>query len=194
MLTSDVQSYVQQACLRSENIFSPAFFDEHLAEVAQCATRLATELGADREIVELAAYLHDISAILDYSSLADHARLGADAASRILQACGFPSARAAAVAAASIRHSTPLALGSASVEAVCISNADAMSRLLHPAYWLYYAFSVRKLSFSEGRTWFRSLIEKEWGLMIEPARKMVAGHYAIAMNLLDQHEAKASLS
>jgi hypothetical protein len=75
------------------------------------------------------------------------------------------------------RHSEPLPAGSASPEAVCLSNADAAERILRPAYWLSFAFAVRKQSFEEGRRWLRSVL-------VEPARELAAREYRLALELL----------
>ena len=184
MLIDDIRELVYQACLRSENILSPAFFDQHLVVVAECATRLAGTLGADAEVVDLAAYLHDITAVLDPTTMPDHPRLSAEFATRILVDRGYRQDRIATVARAIASHSEPLPPGSASSEEVCLSNADAAARILRPAYWLYFSFGIRKSGFDEGRQWLKSLFEKQWSLLIEPARELVGPQYAVMMDVL----------
>ena len=184
MLTADVRDWVHGACQRDENVFGPAFFDQHLVVVAECAARLGGALGADLEVLELAAYLHDISAVLDVNTMLDHPRLSADCATGLLLARGYPEDRVSMVARAIASHSDPLPMGSASPEAISISNADAVARILRPAYWMYFAFVVRKLSFEEGRQWLRRLLEKQWSALIEPATELVATEYAATLDLL----------
>lgn len=184
MIISTIRDYVHQACRLSENIFGPAFFDEHLAPVAHRAAQLAAALHADTEIVALAAWLHDLSAVLDSTTIPEHARLSAEMAARVLADHGYPSARAALVSSAIAPHSNPIGLGAASPEAVSISNADALARLDRPAYWLYFAFAVRKLPFAEGRQWLRALIERQWPLLIPPARDLARDQHVRVMKFL----------
>ena len=63
MITETVREYVLDACKGSSNAFGPAFFEQHLLVVREYSGRLAQALGAEAEIVELAAWLHDIAAV-----------------------------------------------------------------------------------------------------------------------------------
>ncbi len=186
MLVAPVREYVRQACRRKENIFGPSFFEEHLLVVAGCASRMATYLNADSEIVELAAYLHDLSAVCDPSTLAIHATASADLAKLLLTERAYASDTVTGVAGAIASHSAPLQIGRASPEAVCVSNADAAARILRPTYWLYVAFGIRKEGFEEGRRWLRTLLEAHWRDLIEPAKELVASQYATAIALLQE--------
>lgn len=152
--------------------------------VAGCAARLAAPLHADPEVVELAAYLHDLSAVCDAGMLPVHAEAGAGLATRLLTERGYPTETVTRVAGAIALHSAPLEIGQASSEAVCLSNADAAGRILRPAYWLYFAFRVRNQAFAEGRRWLRTLLETQWRGLIEPAKELVGPQYAAAIGLL----------
>jgi HD superfamily phosphodiesterase len=184
MLTADIRELVEHACAQEKCVFGAAFFDEHVAVVAECATALATPLGADREAVELAAYLHDIAAVCDASTLPRHAAMSAELAGPLLEEQGCARERAELVGLAIALHSEPIAVGSAAPEAVALASADAASRILRPAYWLWFAFSVRKLGFAEGREWLRGLVERQWAAMVEPARDLVGAQYGATLALL----------
>jgi len=186
MFADDIREFARAACRESRNVFSPSFFDQHLAVVAECATSLAGCLGADAEVVELAAYLHDLSAVFDPSTMPNHARLSAELAARILLERGYPERSAGDVARAIALHSEPLPIGSASPEAVCVSNADAAARILRPAYWMYFAFAVRKCGFEEGCEWLRALLEKQWAMLIEPAKELAGNQYSATLDLVSK--------
>jgi putative nucleotidyltransferase with HDIG domain len=186
MIVERAKQYVKEACQRPENSFGPSFFEEHLMVVAESAKELAVRLNADLEIVELAAYLHDISAILDPKTIPNHAELGGEWARRFLLENGYPSERAIRVARAVASHSTPVPLGGGSLEEICISNADVINRVLRPAYWFYYAFVVRKQSFQDGKAWLRAGIEKAWPALIEPAKEAVGDRYSSMMVALSE--------
>ena len=183
-LCTDIRGFAREACGRRENVFGPWFFDQHLVVVAECAARLAAPTGAELEVVELAAYLHDISAVCDFRTMPDHATLSADLATRLLVEHGCPHSLVRSVARSIASHSDPLPVGSASPEEICISNADAAARILRPAYWLYFTFEIRKYNFEAGRQWLRSLVERQWCKLIEPARELVGKHYAATLRLL----------
>jgi uncharacterized protein len=168
-IAATIRELVREECGREANVFGPAFFEEHVAVVADAATRLAGELGADAEIVELAAWLHDLAAVRDPATLPEHAARGAALAREILSAHGYPEERASRVAGAIAAHSVP---GGNSPEEICVSNADAVAQIARPAYWLYFAFHVRKLDFHAGRQWLEDLFAGRWKAMAPEARNL----------------------
>lgn len=109
--------------LRGEGRFNYRW--EHVQAVVALARWLAAETGADAEIVEAAAWLHDIA-----KSEADHARVGAARAREILTATDFPAAKIEAVADAIAQHeglilAAPLALLASAV----LWDADKLTKL-----------------------------------------------------------------
>jgi uncharacterized protein len=182
MIDLDAADFARQACRGERNVLGAAFFEEHLSVVAGISERLAEALGADLEVVRVAAYLHDISAVSDITTLPDHARLSAELARAWVTARGGTAVLAEAVSRCVAAHSQPLIKGTA--EEICLSNADALAQIARPAYWLWFAFSVRKLGFAEGRAWLRGLNEKNWRALAPVARTLGQTEYDRAMSLL----------
>jgi len=85
VITKTARECVFNECKSGRNAFGPAFFDEHLSVVIEYATRLAKAFGADAEIVELAGWLHDLSAIRDFAALSKHPALSVEIARKMLQ-------------------------------------------------------------------------------------------------------------
>ncbi len=73
---------------------------EHVRAVVRLAVRLAALTGADPEIVEAAAWLHDVAK----GHAIDHGQAGAEAARRILAATAYPPQKIPAVAHAIAQH------------------------------------------------------------------------------------------
>lgn len=82
-------------------------------------------------------------------------------------------------------HSTPVHEGKGTPEEVCLSNADAMSQITHPAYWLFFAYHIRKYEFAEGRDWLLARVESNWEKLIPPARNMIDNHYRFFRDFLN---------
>jgi uncharacterized protein len=184
MITEAVREYVFNECNSSKSAFGPAFFDHHLLVVREYSGLLAKALGADPEIVELAAYLHDIAAVQDITPLPKHPVLSAEIARKLLQEDGYPSERAERVAKCIMSHSAPMQIRGGPVEEVCLSNADTMSQIVKPVYWLYFAFRIRQLGFAEGREWLRQRVENNWAPLIPPARAIIEKEYSRTRELL----------
>ncbi len=185
MALKAVRERVFELCQLPENRLTGAFFEEHLCVVAQYALQLADKLHADPELVELAAYLHDISAVLDFTTLSTHAVDSSAEAGEILAGLGYPPEKIAAIQIAIGLHTVPLKAGGGSPEAVCLSNADAVSQIANPAYWLFFAFRILNLDFTEGCQWYLNRIMQNWNALIPEARALIEKKY---------HETLRSLS
>jgi uncharacterized protein len=84
---------------RDEEYQPFAYRWEHVQQVVQMALILAELTDADVEIVEAAAWLHDV-----HKGLPQHAHAGADEALRFLPETDFPPDKVAAVAGAIAQH------------------------------------------------------------------------------------------
>lgn len=177
MKIASVRQLVLEECHRPGNMLGPSFFSQHLAVVAEYAAKLAGCLEANLGVVELASYLHDLSAVRDISTLPQHAVLSAALATDVLAEHGFGTETIEAVARAISTHSSPIHIGDGSPEQVCLSNADAIAQIVRPQYWSYFAFGVRRLSFEEGNRWLAERIGANWAAMIEPARELARDEY-----------------
>lgn len=172
-----IRERVAAECENGANALGPAFFDQHLKVVAEYAGMLAEVLGGDLEIVALAAWLHDIAAVRDIATLPEHPALSAEITRQMLQEDRYDSTQIDRVAQCIRSHSSPIPVGGGTVEEVCLSNADAMSQIVRPVYWLYFAFDVRKLDFATGRQWLRDRVEKNWAELIPAAKPFVDDAY-----------------
>lgn len=184
MIENQVRRYVNDACSRSENVFGRSFFDQHLLVVREYVIKLADKIGGDKEIITLAAYLHDISAVEDFSTLSNHAEASEKIAQSILFKYGYPQAKIDMVKRCILNHSTPIQLNDGLVEEVCLSNADAISQIINPAYWFYFAYGIRKLGFEEGRGWLLNKVESNWNKLIDPAKELIEDQYILVKKFL----------
>lgn len=189
MIVDEIRALVIAACDEPANALTPAFYEEHVRVVGCYAALLAARLGADAEVVELAALLHDYAAVLDLSTLPDHPAAGARLARTLLVDRQYPEARAELVADAILRHSQPIAVGGASAEAVCLSNADAMAQIAMPVYWLFFAFRVRGLDYETGKRWYAERVRQNWEALIPEARTLLADRHAHVARALAGTEA-----
>ena len=179
------RDYAIQACRKPGNALGPAYFDLHLKVVAFYAVALADNLGADREVVEIASYLHDISAVEDIKTLLTHPINSGDIAEKLLLSNGYPYEKAQKVKQCILRHASPVALGKGNAEEVCLSNADAISQIAVPAYWLYFTFCVRKQDFEDGFDWYRNRVEANWKALVPQAKVLAEDKYQIVKKCLE---------
>jgi putative nucleotidyltransferase with HDIG domain len=185
MILNFIKELVEKDCDSTQNAFGAAFFSQHILVVRDYALRLAGQLNADPEAVELAAYLHDISAIRDFGTLLSHAADGADLAEAILKDKLPDRSKIETIRRAVINHSRPVQQGQGSPEEVSLSNADAISQIIRPAYWMYYVFSVRKMSFGQGMDWYREKVNSNWNNLIPQAKDLIYDEYSLTKTAFD---------
>ncbi|HEY9123861.1 MAG TPA: HD domain-containing protein [Bacteroidales bacterium] len=176
-ILAQVRDYVQSRCLAATNQLHPAFYEFHLLVVEKYALQLAEMLKADREVVQIAALLHDISAVLDFSTLPTHAKDSASIAREILEASNLSDLKKQNIIHCIEAHVKPLPFGADTAEAICISNADAMAFIAMPSYWIYFAYTINKMDYGVGLQWYKERVDKNWLNLIRPACDMIYESY-----------------
>jgi len=189
LIQEKVVSYVREACQAPGNALGPSFYDQHLLVVAGLADRLAGMLGADKEVVSLASYLHDISAVLDIQTLPEHHVVSAAIAGTFLEENRVEGPKIERVRQCILKHTAPLAPGAGSPEETSLSHADALSFILQPPYWFYFAFVVRKMTFRDGHDWFFQRVQSNWNALCPEARRLGEEGHARCFELLSRPSA-----
>lgn len=83
-----LQYEIYDRCQKQTNKFGMGCY-EHIVAVVKNAEILAEKYGADKEVVMIAAWLHDIASITDYSLYELHHLHGAEMAYCILKEYGY---------------------------------------------------------------------------------------------------------
>ena len=177
MIENTIHDFVKTACQKQTNVLTDSFFKEHIALVVSYSKKLCDILNADKEIVSLSAYLHDISAVLDFKTLATHNLNSAEIAKELLSQNNYPKNKIEKISLCIVNHSSPVGLNDGTTEEICLSNADAISQIVNPGYWLYFAFKIRNLNYNDGKNWYLSRIDDNWSKLIDPAKKLIEPDY-----------------
>ena len=101
------------------------FWNEHIKYVVSEALSLADEFGADKEIVELGALLHDIALIKKVGERKDHHINGEILAKEILSEHGYDGDKMARVLACVRNHRS--SKNANSIEEACVCDADILA-------------------------------------------------------------------
>jgi len=149
--------------------------DFHIQPVVKYAKLLARKLNADEEVVEIAAWLHDISRIgrIDY----EHHVTSAAEAEKILAGMGYPKEKISKVKHCILAHRSSNSIPRETVEAECVASADAMSHIDNVPFLFYIAFEVKKLGIKDGEAWVREKIERSWNKLMPEAKEIIAERY-----------------
>ena len=157
-------------------------WDYHLVSVVKYANQLAEKLGADKEIVEISAWLHDITRLK--GDVENHHISGAIEAEKILKQLKYPLGKIERVKHCIYAHRGSQNIKRETIEAECVASADAMSHFDNVPALLYLAFVKKQMSIEEGKNWLRNKLERSWNKLIPEAKKIVLPKYEAVKLLL----------
>jgi HD superfamily phosphodiesterase len=177
LIAARIEKYVKTACGNDDNRFTKQFFEEHILIVVKYGLQLAEYYQADREIIRLAGLLHDVSVLFANNKLEVHNVDSSAVATRLLDVYSYDAERIKRVSDCILKHLRPLREGEGTREEVCVSNADAMAQIVRPAYWLYFAFKIRGLSYQEGLSWYKKRITDNWNALVDHAKDLIREEY-----------------
>ncbi|HTW96424.1 MAG TPA: HD domain-containing protein [Candidatus Methylomirabilis sp.] len=169
------------------NKFGRSVWKYHLELVAHYAVILARKLGADAEVVILAAYLHDYASLLDARHAAQHHLLGAKLAGEVLSKLGLPKQKIKAVQDCIFSHRGSVKEKKRTLEQKIVASADAMSHFYYLPDMFFLAYGVHKLETEAGAAWLKAKLQRSWNKIVLPeARKMIAADRKLFLRVLNQ--------
>jgi len=182
--THQIRAIVEEACKKETNIFGYGIWTYHIVYVVQYGKLLAEQLGADAEIVELAALLHDYASIKDEALYREHHLHSPLEAERILQELDYPEEKIHAVKQCIASHRASIDAERVTHEAVCLASADAMAHIDQVPSLLYLAFVRFGMSIDEGTAWVREKLARSWQKLCPEAQTIMKDTYEAAQVLL----------
>ena len=176
-----IADVVRQACQERSNAFGYGIWTHHIREVARLAVDLAAEFGADAQVVEAAAYLHDYAAVKDVALYHEHHVHSAREAERLLKAHGYPKAKIKRVVDCILEHRASVPSERRTPEARCLATADALAHLEQVPALLYYAYVKAGMTIDDGRDWVREKLARSYGKLEPRWREAVRSRYEAAL-------------
>lgn len=179
-----VRQTVERACAAPENAFGYGIWTHHIVTVEEYGLLLADRLGADREVVRLAALLHDYAGIKDVRLVPEHHLHGVTEAERILNALGYPVTVVGAVGHCILTHRASRELKPETLEARCLASADAMAHIAQVPSLLHLAYVEKGLSIGDGAGWVRAKLERSYRKLCPEAKELIGPKYEAALEVL----------
>ena len=177
MLIKDIEKLVEAACKESTNHFGFEAWTHHILPVVRNAKIMAKRVGADEEIVEISALLHDYAGIKDYTLEEDHHIHGAKLAEQILKEYNYPVKRIEQVKHCILSHRGSKINLRLSKEAQCIADADSMAHFYAITSLICLAFSNHKMNVDEVNKWLMQKLERSWNKSSLEARELINDRY-----------------
>jgi len=178
-----VRQFVEEECKKPTSKYGHDLYSYHIFPVVQISKHLANLLNVDREVVELAAWLHDIGSIINGRE--DHHITGAKIAEQKLRGFGYPEEKIRRVVLCVLSHRGSKSIKQQSVEEKIIAEADAIDAFDRLSGLFEAAYVFENKSREEARDSVKNKLINKWNqLTLEESKRIVKPKYEAAMLLL----------
>lgn len=159
--------------------FAPEwFYDVHLLGVEKFAKKLLKQLPkADKEIVMLGVWLHDLQRIRGIKG--DHAKVGAREAVKVMREFNYERNKISRVKDIILSHTCNTSLTPKTLEGKILSSADAMAHYINDFYLAIAVTGQRNLK--EYKDWVMEKLNRNYNKKIyfSFAKKMIKKRHDI---------------
>ena len=191
-ITDEIARIVHTACAQDSNIFGYGIWTHHITQVVKYGKLLARSSGADEEIVELSALLHDYAGVKDEALYPEHHIHGPLEAEKLLADMGYAPDRIEAVKYCIATHRASVPGERDSLEAQCLADADAIAHIMQVPSLMRMVYVERGLDIDEGARWVRAKLERSWCKLSLQAQVMIGEHYDAVLKTLTMIDSDAA--
>lgn len=181
-----ITDIVEDACRKDTNHFGYGIWKHHITYVVRFAKQMAMQSGADVEIVEIAALLHDYASIKNYSMYEEHHYYGAEEAEMLLKKLGYPDEKIEQVKYCIYCHRGSVPGDKTTRESICVADADAMSHFAAIPSLYHLAYQRHSMEVDEANAWISAKLERSWNKLSPEGKVIVRDRYESFKRIADQ--------
>ena len=189
-MIDNIAKLVEDTCRSENNYFGYGAWTHHIQHVVKYSKLMASKPNADKEIVEIAALLHDYASVKSFELYEEHHLHGAVLAEEILKGYDYPQDRIDQVKHCIISHRGSKNVERLSIEALCVADADSMAHFDSISSLFYLAFFSHKLDIDEANSWLNRKLERSWNKLSPEAREIIHDKYEASRLLLEMNSEK----
>lgn len=148
------------------------YWNDHIKRVVYHAVNLAEKYGADVEIVELAALLHDVSMPSEYGDRSEHHIYSAEMSETLLTELNYPQDRVEKVKKCVINHSGRNAHLRSTIEEACIADADALAHFDRIPSLFSLAYNILNMKLDDGREYVKKRLQDDYNGLSDQTKQI----------------------
>lgn len=179
----DLQQEIYNRCQKESNKFGIGCY-YHIVAVVKNAEILAVKYGADKEVVMIAAWLHDIASLTDYNLYELHHVHGANIAFDILKKYDYDSEKIHLVQECIRNHRGSISLTRNTLEELCVADADAISHFDSVPSLLYLAYVQKEMGIEEGKKFVKAKLARSFQKLSVESKKYYQNKFEKVMEVL----------
>jgi len=162
------------------------FWNDHIKYVVKNSIELAKKYGADVEIVELGALLHDIAMPSELGPREEHNVYGVQIADELLSQLNYPEDRKERVKECVLRHRGSKDLPRNTIEEECVADADVIAHFdcIPSVFHLAFGKNELDLSIEEGTEFVKKKLERDFNKLSDRTKIELKDRYENIMSVL----------
>ena len=187
---SEVTEKIKEELLKRCNIYKEKygydFWNDHIKYVVKNSVELAKKYGADIEIVELGALLHDIAMPSEIGSREEHNIYGTQIADELLSKLNYPVDRKERVKECVLRHRGSKDLPRNTIEEQCVADADVIAHFdcIPSIFHLAFGKNDMDMSIKDGTEFVKKKLERDFSKLSDRTRVELKTRYDTIMKVL----------
>ena len=155
------------------------FWNDHIKYVVKNSVELAKKYGADVEIVELGALLHDIAMPSEIRPREEHNLYGTQIADELLSKLNYPVDRKERVKECVLRHRGSKDLARNTIEEPCVADANVIAHFdcIPSIFHLAFGKNDMDLSIKNGTEFVKKNLERDFNKLSARTREELKDRY-----------------
>lgn len=185
-ITENIKQELITRCNIYKEKYNYDFWNDHIKYVVKNAIELAKEYGADIEIVELGALLHDIAMPSEFGSREEHHIYGVKIADELLTKLDYPEDRKERVKECVLRHRGSKDLPRNTIEEQCVADGDVMAHFdcIPSLFQLAFGKNEMGLSIEEGTEFVKRKLERDYNKLSPRTKEILKDKYEKIKSIL----------
>ncbi len=182
-IVQEIKNFVENECKKPSSKYGYEPFPFHFVPMVNYAEKLSDELWGDKEVILIAAWLHDIGSIIHGRE--DHHITGAKIAEEKLKEIQYPAEKIELVKKCILNHRWSQQNWRSSIEEQIITEADVMSNFDNISGIFNAAFVYENKTQGEAKDSVREKLErKRKQLHFDKSKEIIRPKYEAVMLLL----------
>ncbi|HNZ41454.1 MAG TPA: HD domain-containing protein [Clostridia bacterium] len=184
LVINKTREILLEKCRQHKEHVGYDYWNDHIKKVVEHALYLADLYGADKEIVELGALLHDISMPAEYGSRSAHYVYSADMAEQLLTDLNYPQNKIERVVKCVYNHSGRNQHLRTTIEEHCVADGDALAHFDRIPSLFSLAYNLHGMSLEEGREYVKKRLQNDFSELSEQTKEMFRKKYETIMEVV----------
>ena len=183
-VVDSIREEVVGRCEQYNQKYQFDIWNEHIKYVVKNAVELANKYGADIEIAELGALLHDVAKASDYGPREEHHIYGVKIADELLTKLNYPEDRKERVKECVLRHRGSADLPRNTLEEEIVADADVIAHFDCIPMLFHKYYYADRLSVSEGAEKVRKKLERDFNKLSDRGKELMKDRYNNILKVL----------